>query len=46
MANVNPILYKCVQNCETNAKIGDKVIIESAIEEQTNLLVATSITVE
>ena len=34
------------KNCETDAKIGDKVIIESAIEEQTNLLVATKITVE
>lgn len=27
-------------------KIGDEVIIESAIEEQTDLLIATSITVE
>ena len=34
------------KDCETNAQIGDKVIIESAIEEQTNLLVATSIAVE
>ena len=33
------------KNCETTAKIGDNVIVESAIEEQTNLLVATSITV-
>ena len=33
-------------DCETDAEIGDKVIVESAIEEQTNLLVATSITVE
>lgn len=31
---------------KTDAKIGDKVIVESAIEEQTNLLVATNITVE
>ena len=34
------------KDCETNAKIGDKVIVESAIEEQTHLLVATSVTVE
>ena len=34
------------KDCETDAKIGDKVIVQSAIEEQTNLLVATSITVE
>ena len=40
------VLFWLTTDCETNAKIGDKVIIESAIEEQTNLLVATSITVE
>ncbi len=40
------IQFWLIKDCETNAKIGDKVIIESAIEEQTNLLVATSITVE
>ena len=40
------ILFWLAKDCETNAQIGDKVIIESAIEEQTNLLVATSITVE
>jgi len=40
------IQFWLTKDCETNAKIGDKVIIESAIEEQTNLLVATSITVE
>ena len=34
------------KDCETNAKIGDRVTIESAIEEQTNLLVATRIAVE
>lgn len=34
------------KDSENPAKIGDKVIIESAIEEQTNLLVATSIVVE
>lgn len=34
------------KDCETDAKIGDKVIVQSAIEEQTNLLVATSISVE
>ena len=34
------------KDCETDAQIGDKVIIESAIEERTNLLVATSIVVE
>lgn len=39
------ICFWFTQNCETNAKVGDNVIIESAIEEQTNLLVATSITV-
>ena len=40
------IQFWLAKDCETNAKIGDKVIIESAIEEQTNLLVATSVTVE
>ena len=40
------ICFWLTRNCETNAKVGDKVIIESAIEEQTNLLVATSVTVE
>ena len=40
------IQFWLTKYCETNAQIGDKVIIESAIEEQTNLLVATSITVE
>ena len=33
-------------DCETDAGIGDRVIIESAIEEQTNLLVATDIRIE
>ncbi len=40
------VLFWLTKDCETNAKIGDKVIIESAIEERTNLLVAISITVE
>ena len=40
------ICFWFAKDSETNAKVGDKVIIESAIEEQTNLLVATSITVE
>ena len=40
------ILFWLTKGCETNAKICDKVIVESAIEGQTNLLVATSITVE
>ena len=40
------ILFWLTKDCETDAEIGDKVIVESAIEEQTNLLVATSITVE
>ena len=40
------IQFWLTKDCETNAQIGDKVIIESAIEEQTNLLVATNITVE
>ena len=34
-----------VKDCETSAKIGDVVTIESAIEEQTDLLVAISVTV-
>lgn len=34
------------KDCKTNAQVGDKVIIESAIEEKTTLLVATKITVE
>ena len=33
-------------DCETDVKIGDTVIIESAIEEQTNLLVATEIRID
>ena len=40
------LMFWLTRDCETNAKIGDKVIIESAIEEQTNLLIATSIIVE
>ena len=40
------VQFWLTKDCETNAQIGDKVIIESAIEEQTNLLVVTSITVE
>lgn len=40
------VSFWLTKDCETNAKIGDKVIIESGIEEQTNLLVATSVTVE
>ncbi len=40
------ICFWLTKDCEANAKIGDEVIIESAIEEQTDLLVATSITVE
>ena len=44
--NNEDILFWPTKDCETNVKIGDNVIIESAIEEQTNLLVATSITVE
>ena len=42
----NILLFWLVKDCETNAKIGDTVIVESAIEKQTNLLVATSIVVE
>ena len=34
------------EDCETNARIGDRVIVESAVEEHTNLLVAISVTVE
>ena len=40
------ICFWFAKDCETNAQVGDNVIIESAIEESTNLLVATSITVE
>ena len=40
------IQFWLTKDCETNAQIGDKVIVESVIEEQTNLLVATKITVE
>lgn len=40
------LLFWLIKDCETDAKIGDKVIIESAIEEQTGLLVATSVTVK
>lgn len=34
------------KGCETNAGIGDEVMIESAIEKQTGLLVAIRITVK
>ena len=40
------IQFWLTEDCETDAQIGNNVIVESAIEEQTNLLVATSITVE
>lgn len=40
------LLFWLTKECENPAKIGDRVRIESAIEEQTNLLVATAITVE
>lgn len=40
------LCFWLAKGCETNAKIGDTVMIESAIEEQTNLLVATSIVVK
>ena len=40
------VCFWLIKNYETNVRIGDKVIIQSAIEEQKNLLVATSITVE
>ena len=40
------ICFWFAKDCETNVQVGNKVIIESAIEESTNLLVATSITVE
>ena len=39
------ICFWLTKDCKTDAKIGDKVIVESAIEEETNLLVATSIVV-
>ena len=39
------VLFWLTKDCETNAQIGDEVIVESAIEVQTNLLVATKITV-
>ena len=39
------ICFWFVKHCESNAKIGDVVTIESAIEEQTDLLVAISVTV-
>lgn len=45
-ADEGNVCFWLANGCESNAEIGDKVIIESAIEEQTDLLVATSITVE
>lgn len=45
-ADNTEICFWLEKDCKTPAKIGDNVIIESAIEEQTNLLVAISITVE
>ena len=40
------ICFWLTKKCKTTAKIGDHVMIESAIEAHSNLLVATSITVE
>lgn len=40
------ICFWLTTDCESDARIGDKVIIESAIEDGTNLLVAITITVE
>lgn len=40
------ICFWLEKNCESLAAIGDNVTIESAIEEQTDLLVALSITVK
>ena len=40
------VQFWLTEGCEANAEIGDQVIIESAIEKHTNLLVATSVTVE
>ena len=40
------VCFWLIKDCETDAKIGDKVIIKSAIEEQTNLLVAINVTIE
>ena len=39
------ICFWFVKDCESSAKIGDVVTIESAIEEQTELLIAISVTV-
>ena len=39
------LCFWLTEGCKTDAGIGDRVIIESAVEEQTNLLVAISITV-
>lgn len=33
------------EDCECSARIGDRVVIESAVEEYSNLLVAISVTV-
>ena len=40
------LLFWLAKDCETDAQIGDTVIIKSVIEERTNLLVATSVVVE
>ena len=40
------VCFWLAEGCETNAGIGDNVMIESAIEEQTDLLVAIRITVK
>lgn len=40
------VCFWLAEGCETNAGIGDEVMIESAIEEQTDLLVAIRITVK
>ena len=45
-ADNEEICFWLTEECETNAQIGDTVTIESAIEEGTNLLVATSVVVE
>ena len=44
--NDEDVQFWLVKGCETDAQIGDEVTVESAIEERTDLLVATSVTVE
>lgn len=45
-SNNEDVCFWFAKDFETNAQVGDRVIIKSAVEEGTNLLVVTGITIE